>query len=432
MGKLWTKPYRGYFVFALKQNIRNQKVFAIALSVICFLLLVDNEVPIFPLHLDDHLTYYNISLIFFVVFLLQWLLLKVSDFYPKIGLITSWCGLVCCISFINILSYIELREGHGLTAFALGTITLAVVASSYYPTLISIIIANGIFLYFWVSQIPGLQISQYRMAIVGIIILGVTVFITVETQRRKVFETQEKLAGKVDELNKALDIKSVFFGHMSHELRTPLNAIIGFSEMILNDAYQPKTIAKIKEYTKLINAGGTHLLKIVNDILDSTKIEAGEIKVEFEKINLCKILPEYVKELSSITLDKQQQVRFIMQEDKIELRSDRRLLKQIIFNLISNAQKFTESGGLIEISVMKNEAQSVDIIVKDNGKGMNEEQLNAINEKSTSAQSHFITNAEGTGLGLVIVRQLVKLLKGSIQFTSEPDLGTEIKMSFPA
>ena len=257
------------------------------------------------------------------------------------------------------------------------------------------------------------------------------IFVTAEKQRRKVFESQELLAKNIDELNKALDLKSVFFGHMSHELRTPLNAIIGFSEMILNDTYKPRTLEKIKEYTGFIHSGGEHLLKLVNDILDSSKIEAGEMNVSFEKVELGEVLQDYINEISSITRDKQQKLQLILENEGLILNSDKRLLKQIVFNLISNAQKFTSAGGLIEIYAAKSQDETIDITVKDNGKGIDEEILKSINDQENSIDTHFISRAEGTGLGLVIVRQLVKLLQGNIIIESQSGIGTEIKMSFP-
>ena len=113
------------------------------------------------------------------------------------------------------------------------------------------------------------------------------------------------------------------------------------------------------------------------------------------------------------------------------MNSDRRLLKQIIFNLISNAQKFTPSGGLIEIYATHSEKENIDITVKDNGKGMTEDMIRFINDTSKPLKTHFITKADDTGLGLVIVRQLVQLLQGDINFNSNLGFGTEVKLSFP-
>lgn len=402
------------------------------MTVICGLLLVDNEIPVFPLHFEENLTYYNISLVFSGIFFVNWLLLFISDYYSKGQKFSTWWNIISGFAFMHFISYLEIINGNGLTTLALGTITMAVVVSSNYLSLISLIIANNLTLYMRIEQLAAVEISTYKMSIFALTTLGVIVFITIESQRRRMFETQLMLSTKVDELNKALDVKSLFFGHMSHELRTPLNAILGFSEMILSDTYQPKTQAKVKEYVELIHSGGSHLLKIVNDILDSSKLEAGQVEAEFEKLDIKNTLESYIAELDSITIDKNQNIQLIMDTEHIALNTDRRLLKQIIFNLVSNAQKFTQVGGLIEVFVKDSGSKWINIIVKDNGKGMEQEQLNAIRNEDKTEDSHFVAGAEGTGLGLIIVKQLVNLLNGKIQFSSSSGVGTEIKISLPA
>ena len=316
-------------------------------------------------------------------------------------------------------------------AVALGFITLAVLFSGRIPVMIILFITCGILFYFIASQIDGINIVPYRAAVISIVVVSISVFIIVEKQRRTVFNSQKLLAEKIEELNNALDVKSIFVGHMSHELRTPLNAIIGFSDMILNDSYLPKTIKKVKEYNGYINSSGHHLLKIVNDILDHTKIESGEVSVIIEQLNLNVILQSSINELSAASIKKDLSVILKMNSAPLMINSDKRLLKQIIFNLISNAQKFTSPGGLIEIYADITDNNHVEIRVKDNGKGMDEDILTTVNDQSAPIDTHFITHAEGTGLGLIIVRQLVQLLNGSIKFKSKPEIGTEIKISFP-
>lgn len=428
----FVKQKQGFKIYAQGRNVRKQKIFAFVMSAICVLLLIDNEIPVFPLHLEEELTYYNISLIFSGLFFTNWLLLLISDYYSKCRQFTIWWNVITSVAFMHILSYLEVLNGHGLTALALGTIVLAVVMSSNYLVLSSIMIANNLLFYLRIDQLPEIDGSSYKMIIFGITTLAIILFITIEEQRRKMFDTQEMLSSKVDELNNALDVKSLFFGHMSHELRTPLNAILGFSEMILNDAYQPKTQEKIKEYVKLMHSGGKHLLNIVNDILDSSKLEAGEVEAKIERVNLRSTLESYIKELDSITFDKKQKVHLIDETGNAAVDTDKRLLKQIIFNLLSNAQKFTAIGGLIEIFIKTRGTKWMEIIVKDNGKGMETEQLNSIRQETSADDSHFVAGAEGTGLGIIIVKQLVKLLKGKIQFMSSPGVGTEIKISLPA
>jgi signal transduction histidine kinase len=428
----YIKQEPGFKLYAQGRNARQQKIFALIMSIICILLLIDNEVPVFPLHFEENLTYYNISLAFSSAFFINWVLVLISNNYSKGQQFTSWLNIITTFGFIHTISYLEIINGNGLTALALGTITIAVVVSSNYLTLSMFIVANNLCLYMRINQLVEVEVSTYKMSIFALTTLGIIVFITIENQRRRMYETQKKLSAKVEELNSALDVKSLFFGHMSHELRTPLNAILGFSEMILYDAYQPKTHEKVKEYVGHIHSGGKHLLNIVNDILDSSKLEAGEVEAKFEKLNLNSTIESYINELGSITIDKKQSVQLVISNENIMLHTDRRLLKQIIFNLISNAHKFTSVGGLIEVLVKENGPEWIDIIVKDNGKGMDLEQLNAIKGEEKATDSHFIAGAEGTGLGIIIVKQLVKLLSGKIKFLSSPGVGTEIIISLPA
>ena len=417
MNKIKT-PSKQYFNNCISQNLNLLNVFSIVMAALCLLLWLDNETPIFPLTFKIELNYYNITGSFFILYLLSWALIKVSAAYKQLQFLTYWIIIVISFGFLDGMGILELNRGNGLTPLALGYVTLAVIISTRLQVLTSFFLINSAFFYYLIVQTANVEDPHNKMALFTITILSIMIFITVEKHRRKEYETRKMLAKKIEELNRALDVKSVFFGHMSHELRTPLNAIIGFSEMILTDSYQPKTIDKIKEYLRFINSGGEHLLKIVNDILDSSKIEAGEVNVVFEKIDVAQMLQDYIDEISSITKDKQQQVRLIMDQQQIVLNSDKRLLKQIIFNLISNAQKYTSAGGQIDLSASKNSHGKIEIIVKDNGKGMDPEILHSINEKKPSIQTHFITRAEGTGLGLVIVRQLVQLLNGEIIFNS--------------
>ncbi|MBL4602893.1 MAG: HAMP domain-containing histidine kinase [Emcibacteraceae bacterium] len=417
--------------FAHKQNVKIHKIFTPVLIFICILLWIDNTETIKPINPDILLTYSNVAAAFTFLFLAHLSMHLLHDYSKKLQTITLWTGIFKIFVFIFCLGFLDLKDGNGLMAPALGFVTLAVLFSGRIPVIICLFLTSGILFYFIASQIDGINIVPYRAPIISIVVLSISIFIIVEKQRRTVFNSQELLAKKIEELNNALDVKSIFVGHMSHELRTPLNAIIGFSDMILNDAYLPKTIKKVKEYNGYINSSGLHLLKIVNDILDHTKIESGEVSVIIEQLNLNLILQTSINELSAASIKKDLSVTLKMNSTPLMINSDKRLLKQIIFNLISNAQKFTSPGGLIEIYADMTDNNHVEIRVKDNGKGMDEEILTTVNDQSAPINTHFITHAEGTGLGLIIVRQLVQLLNGSIEFKSKPEIGTEIKISFP-
>lgn len=420
-----------YIEYAHTQNLKNLKTFTLVLSLLNFLMWADNSTPIFPLNFQYELSYYNVSAFFFVHFLMNWIILSIFENSKKLKIITIWFSILTVFNFITFISYLELMRGSGLAAFSLGFISIAILFSAR-PALLSLIITfYGTIFYYSALQSNAVDLSNHKMAIISIIILSITAFITIENKRHKAFKTQDILDQKITELNKAIHVKSVFIGHMSHELRTPLNAIIGFSEMIIHDQYQPKTFEKINEYIEYINSSAQHLLILVNDLLDQTKIGTGEVEVTFEEIELNKTLQNYINQISATAKDKKHNINLIIKENELLVKSDKRLLKQVMFNLLANAKKFTSSGGLIEISARYSKTNNIDIIVKDTGKGIAPEIVETINNSTKPLETQFISKADDTGLGLVIVRQLVLLLNGKINIKSEIGIGTEIKLSFP-
>lgn len=401
------------------------------MTISCFLLWVDNEVPMFPIKFEDNLNYYNLSIFFTLAYLFCWALFEVGKYKQNLLKIAFTLSVIVSLGFVNTISYLEVLRGSGLSAIVLAYIATSVIFSTNFFILSSLFIVNSLFFYYIMSQVSDFNVSNYKMSIFFITIFSCMIFYILENLRRKIFDSQRLLENKVIELDKALDVKAIFFNHMIHELRTPLNAIIGFSEMILQDIYQPKTIEKIKEYVGLINSGGNHLLSIVTDILDSTKIEAGEINVSLESINIYTSLQRYIDEIGSITDNKEQSVKLISSNEDLYIHSDERLLKQIFFNLLSNAQKFTPRGGEIELAITSELQNNVMVTIKDNGKGMDEKLLDSANSDNTTDIMQFITNAEGTGFGLIIVRQLIRLIGGTIIFESESGVGTSVVMCFP-
>jgi signal transduction histidine kinase len=400
------------------------------MSIFCFFTWLDNETSIFPPTFENRLDYYNITAVFFVLYLISGLLLLWSRTHKSLQVPTVWLALISSFIFMDCISYLDLVRGNGITGIALGYLTIAVVFSTRLPILAAIFLINAIIFYNWISQIPGLSVGEYKMSLIFNISISIAAFIIFEHQRRKIFESQTALAEKIKELNKALDVKSVFYGHIIHELRTPLNAIIGFSEMVNKDTYKPKTIEKIKEYTGYIHSSGNHLLSIVNELLNSTKIETGEYDVTLEEIVLEKELQSHINELESIYISRQQHVKLHVFQNDIPFTTDRRIFKQIIFNLISNAIKFTPVGGKIDITAEEEQDKQVIIIIKDSGCGMDKKLLSTVNDPNSSSETYFVTSTDGTGFGLIIVRQFVQLLNGTISFQSQPGNGTEVRMTF--
>jgi two-component system, cell cycle sensor histidine kinase PleC len=223
--------------------------------------------------------------------------------------------------------------------------------------------------------------------------------------------------------------KSEFLANMSHELRTPLNAILGFSEMLLNRMFGPLGSEKYDEYAKDIFDSGKHLLNVINDILDMSKIEAGHIKLEREAIDLAPLLEETVRcmaisaECKSIVIERQV-------SDGLMLSADRRAIKQVLLNLLSNAVKFTGPGGTVTLRARKHD-DAVTLSISDTGIGIPRDALRKIGQPFEQVQSQYAKSQGGSGLGLAISRSLVMLHGGRIRVFSHEGRGTTISLRIP-
>ncbi len=234
---------------------------------------------------------------------------------------------------------------------------------------------------------------------------------------------------KSHQLEIANQHKSAFLANMSHELRTPLNAVIGFSEM-LNARYFGELTAKQAEYVTDIHGSGKHLLSLINDILDLSKIEAGRMELESAEFDLRAALD------NALTLVRERAQRggvALRLEADPELRSiegDERKLKQVVLNLLSNAVRFTPRGGAVGV-VAKRVDGAVEIAVTDTGVGIAAADQEAIFEAFRQAGSDVIRKREGTGLGLALVRRFVELHGGTIRVRSAPGRGSTFTVTLP-
>jgi signal transduction histidine kinase len=237
-----------------------------------------------------------------------------------------------------------------------------------------------------------------------------------------------EIADKSHQLEVASQHKSEFLANMSHELRTPLNAIIGFSE-VLTDRMFGELNEKQEEYLKDIYASGTHLLSLINDILDLSKIEAGRMELELTDFHLPTALDNaltLVRERAgrrSITLQTS------IDEQLGEIRADERKIRQVVLNLLSNAIKFTPEGGRIEVRAVPVDG-SVEVSVTDTGVGIKPEDQEAIFEEFRQVGTAE-KRAEGTGLGLTLCRKFIELHGGKIWVRSELGMGSTFAFSIP-
>ncbi|OJT97976.1 MAG: hypothetical protein BGN82_04620 [Alphaproteobacteria bacterium 65-7] len=222
-------------------------------------------------------------------------------------------------------------------------------------------------------------------------------------------------------------IKSEFLANMSHELRTPLNAIIGFSDMMRAQMFGALA-PRYAEYAALINQSGQHLLNLVSDILDLSKIEAGKWEIEPAALNLDQTV-EYCMRMMSQRAENQG-VLLVKELPDAPLFADERACRQILLNLLANAVKFSRKGGLVTVNAAI-AGSELRIAVRDTGIGIPAADLPRIgNAFEQSANGAFVAS-EGTGLGLALVKSLVSLHKGSFHIASIEGVGTTVTVGFP-
>ncbi len=233
-----------------------------------------------------------------------------------------------------------------------------------------------------------------------------------------------------DQAEQANRTKSQFLANMSHELRTPMNAILGFSEAISQEVLGPVSPPKYKEYATDIHRSAEHLLSLLNDILDLSRIEAGKLELgDQEEIDVAELLDDCVqhfREAGDVGIGKD------YPSDLPALMGDRRACKQVLFNLLSNAVKFTPQGGRVDVRAAHNQDGGLDLIVADTGIGIPEDQIEKAMKPFERVENDIVRNAEGTGLGLPIVKSLVGLQGGSLLLESVLGTGTTVTVSFPA
>jgi signal transduction histidine kinase len=238
-------------------------------------------------------------------------------------------------------------------------------------------------------------------------------------------EIREKSA----QLEVANQHKSEFLANMSHELRTPLNAVIGFSEA-LSDQMFGEVNEKQLEYLKDIHESGRHLLSLINDILDLSKIEAGRMELDVSTFHL----PTALSNAMTLIRERAQRhgIELGMEVDRElgEFSGDERKFKQIMLNLLSNAVKFTPDGGKVEVSAKKENGE-IRVAVRDTGIGIAPEDQTAVFEEFRQVGRDRLKKAEGTGLGLALTKRFVELHGGAIRLESTPGKGSTFTVSLP-
>jgi len=232
-----------------------------------------------------------------------------------------------------------------------------------------------------------------------------------------------------EEAERASAAKSDFLARVSHEIRTPLNAIIGFAEVMMEERFGPVGNERYKEYLKDVHTSGTHVLSLVNDLLDLSKIEAGKMELAPEDLDANATIGECVSIMQTQANQQRVIVRLSLAPRLPRIRADERSLRQILLNLLSNAVKFNEPGGQVIVSSAQTDAGFVVIRVKDTGIGMSDDEIDIALEPFRQVATSRKTT--GTGLGLPVTKALIEANHASFTIKSRKNEGTLIEVAFP-
>jgi len=252
-----------------------------------------------------------------------------------------------------------------------------------------------------------------------------------EATKRELQATAENLTRALDAAAAASQAKSQFLATMSHELRTPLNAIIGFSELLKSEMFGPLGDARYKGYVNDVHRSGKHLLALVNDVLDFSKIDAGHLELQEDQIDIGETLTTSLRMIEGQAANTGVILEQEIAHDLPILRADERRVRQILLNLLSNAVKFTQRGGRVRLIAFTDDNEFI-VQVSDTGIGMAPEDIPRALERFGQLDGDLNRNYEGTGLGLPLTKRLAELHGGRLEIESELCVGTKVTVAFPA
>jgi len=247
------------------------------------------------------------------------------------------------------------------------------------------------------------------------------------TRRREQELETEAARERAEAANKA---KSQFLANMSHELRTPLNAVIGFTDLMRQGMFGSLNNPRYEEYATLIYDSGQLLLDLISDMLDMAKIEAGKLELNFERVDLSGTIEDSVRLLRDRADLNDIEITVTLPPEPIHLMADRRAVKQVLLNLLTNAIKFTPAGGQVDVNVAVNDGRVI-LSVRDTGIGIPAHELPRLGKPFEQVCGDPMLAKAGTGLGLALVRALIEKHGGQLHIQSEEGFGTEVSVDFP-
>ena len=252
-----------------------------------------------------------------------------------------------------------------------------------------------------------------------------------EATQRELRSTARDLTVALDAAAAASQAKSQFLATMSHELRTPLNAVIGFADLMVNEAYGPLGDERYRDYSGIIRDSGSHLLSLINDVLDISKLDANRLELVEDMVDVRQMVADAVHMISGQVEKAELTLSCQPPAAGVRLRADARRIRQVLLNLLSNAVKFTPSGGSISITA-EPDGDGFEIAVTDTGIGIASEDIPTALERFGQVDSRFCRRYEGTGLGLPLAKRLMELHGGTLNLVSVVGSGTRVSCRFPA
>ncbi len=249
--------------------------------------------------------------------------------------------------------------------------------------------------------------------------------------RKKMEESLRKAKEDADSANHA---KSTFLANMSHELRTPLNAILGFSEMMIKETFGALGHPKYKEYMEDVHGSAEHLLQIINEVLDMSKIEAERIELDEHRIRLVDLVNSVARMLASKAFSSGIEITVDLLDDAPDLWADERLIRQVLINLMTNAVKFSQPGGVVQVRSEILKGGALCLSIEDHGVGIPEGKIEQAMEPfgQVSEQAENAVHRQGTGLGLPLAKAMVELHGGRLSIESKENSGTTVFVELPA